>query len=166
MSGDNGAVTSPRPAPHRDLRLLGLVALGGAVGSVLRYAVALTLPPTTTGWPLGTLVVNVVGAFALGFLLEALARRGPETRRQQRLRLTVGTGVLGGFTTWSSFALEAERLLSDGAALVAVGYVAATLVAGTLAAVAGVLLGQRVTRSPAGRLIRAASQGPDDGAPR
>jgi CrcB protein len=67
------------------------------------------------------------------------------------LRLTVGTGVLGGFTTWSSFALEAERLLADGAALVAAGYVAVTLVVGTAAAVVGVLLGQRVRPSTGAR---------------
>ncbi|WP_342586075.1 fluoride efflux transporter CrcB [Xylanimonas protaetiae] len=155
----------PPPPPHRDPRLLGLVALGGAAGSVARYAVALALPPTGSGWPLGTLVVNVVGALLLGFLLEALARRGPESRRLQRLRLTLGTGVLGGFTTWSSFALETERLLHDGAVLVAVGYMAATLVAGTLAAVVGVLLAQRVPPSSTGRLLReAGSPGRDDAA--
>ncbi|ACZ32281.1 Camphor resistance CrcB protein [Xylanimonas cellulosilytica DSM 15894] len=140
-------------SPHRDPRLLGLVALGGAVGSVLRYAVALALPPTTSGWPLGTLVVNVIGAGALGFLLAALARRGPETQRLQRLRLTLGTGLLGGFTTWSSFALETERLLHDGAALVAAGYVSASLVVGTLAAVVGILLGQRLPDSTEARRI-------------
>jgi CrcB protein len=134
---------SPRP-PHRNPRLLALVALGGAAGSVARYAVSLAVPATASGWPLGTLTVNVVGAFALGLLLTALARRGPETPQVRLVRLTVGTGVLGGFTTWSSFALETERLLADGAVLVAAGYVGASLVVGTLAATAGVLLGSRV----------------------
>jgi CrcB protein len=148
-------VTSPRPAPHRDPRLLGLVALGGAVGSVLRYAVSLAAP-APGGWPLATLSVNVVGAFLLGFLLEAVARRGPETRRLQRLRLTLGTGVLGGFTTYSTFALETDRLIQTDAG-VAVGYAALTLLAGTLAAIAGVALAGRVPRSTTGRLLHATS---------
>ncbi|PZR53321.1 CrcB family protein [Xylanimonas oleitrophica] len=150
-------MTSAHPAPHRDVRLLGLVALGGALGSVLRYAVSL-VTPAPGGWPLATLSVNVLGAFLLGFLLEALARRGPETRRLQRLRLTLGTGVLGGFTTYSSFALEIERLPQDGAAAVAVGYAAATLVVGTLAAVVGVALGARVPASTSSRLVRLAEE--------
>ena len=147
----------PARAPHRDWRLVGWVALGGAVGSVLRYAVALATP-APGGWPLGTLAVNVVGAFLLGLLLEAVARRGPETRRLQRLRLTLGTGVLGGFTTYSSFALEADQLLRDGAAPLAVGYLAATLVLGTLAALAGVAVGARTPRGPVARRLHA----PDD----
>ncbi len=140
-------MNTPRP-PHHDPRLLGLVALGGAVGSVLRYAVWLVMPQPG-GWPLGTFAVNVAGAFALGFLLEALARRGPETPRGRRVRLTLGTGLLGGFTTYSSFALELERLLSDGGAGVAVGYAAGTLVLGTGAALLGVMLG---ARTPARRV--------------
>jgi CrcB protein len=143
-----------RRAPHRDWRLVGWVALGGATGSVLRHAAALALP-APGGWPLGTLAVNVVGAFLLGLLLEAVARRGPETRRLQRLRLTLGTGVLGGFTTYSSFALEIDRLLRDGAAALAAGYVGASLVLGTLAALGGVVAGARVPRGTAGRLLHA-----------
>lgn len=141
-----GPVT-PTRLPHHDPRLLGLVTLGGAVGSVLRYAVSL-VTPQPQGWPLGTLAVNVVGAFALGLLLEGLARRGPETPARRRVRLTLGTGLLGGFTTYSSLALEVERLLSDGAVGVAVGYAAATLLAGTVAAVVGVALGVRLPQRP------------------
>ncbi|MCL1869020.1 MAG: CrcB family protein [Promicromonosporaceae bacterium] len=137
-------MTPPRPAPHRDWRLLGPVALGGAAGSVLRYLFSFLNSKDPAGWPVGTLAVNVIGAFALGLLLEAIARRGPEDRRLQRLRLTVGTGVLGGFTTYSSFALEVERHLSVGAVGVTLGYVGLTLVVGTAAAIAGVLLGARL----------------------
>ncbi len=159
-----GRPVPPARVPHRDWRLVGWVALGGAVGSALRYAAALALP-TPGGWPLGTLAVNVVGAFLLGLLLEAVARRGPETRRLQRLRLTLGTGVLGGFTTYSSFALEVDQLLRDGAAALAVGYLGASLVLGTLAALAGVAAGARVPRSAAGRLLQApdAAPGPASG---
>jgi CrcB protein len=85
-----------------------------------------------------TLLENVVGAFLLGALLEALVRRGDETPGVRRVRLGVGTGFLGGFTTFSSLAIEAERLLADGAVGTAVGYVSVSLVLGFLACLAGV----------------------------
>ncbi len=147
-----GTVTADR-APHRDLRLLALVAAGGAAGSMARYGVGLLLPPSSGGWPWGTFAVNVLGAFLLGWLLEAVARRGPETPRLRRVRLFAGTGVLGGFTTYSSLALETTGLTGDGAWLVAAGYVGATLVLGTLAALLGALLGLRGRRSTLGRLL-------------
>jgi CrcB protein len=77
----------------------------------------------------------VVGSLILGFLLEVLAGR------RDRLRLLLGTGLCGGFTTYSALALELERLVASGSWAVAGGYLAATLVLGTVAAVAGVALG-------------------------
>jgi CrcB protein len=147
-------VSDARP-PHRDLRLLALVAAGGAVGSCLRYAVGLALPHPTDGWPWPTFTVNVVGAFLLGWLLEALARRGPESRRLRAVRLFAGTGVLGGFTTYSALGLELTRLAQDGVWGTAVTYAAATLVLGATAALLGVLLGSRTPPSTFGRLLRA-----------
>ena len=147
-------------APHRDWRYIGLVALGGAVGSVARYllggwAVVLLTPLTllfpsraeTLIWfPIGTLVVNVVGAFALGYLLEALARRGRETVRRRKIRLGIGTGVLGGFTTYSALALDAQRLLASGFAWMALLYVVLTLAGGTAACLGGIRLAARGDR--------------------
>ncbi|MFN7242544.1 MAG: fluoride efflux transporter FluC, partial [Dietzia cercidiphylli] len=80
---------------------VGLVALGGAVGSALRATVAVMLP----GTPLGaTLAVNVLGAFLLGLVLEWLAASGERLgeRRRAGVRLLLGTGVCGGFTTYSA----------------------------------------------------------------
>lgn len=127
---------APRPAHHR-AGLALLVAAGGAVGSLGRYGLAQALPPQH-GWPVGTLTANLTGAFLLGVLLEVLGRRGAETPRVQRVRLALGTGVLGGYTTFSSLALEVERLLAAGAVGTALGYAAVSLVAGTLCAAAGV----------------------------
>jgi len=107
---------------------------------VLRYAVALALPAWHR-WPVGTGAVNVIGAFALAFFL---ARRPSPL-----LRMGVGTGLLGGFTTYSSFALELDRLLVDGLWPTAVGYAAATLLVGTGAAVLGRWLGERSARATA-----------------
>jgi CrcB protein len=136
-------VTAPARAPHRDLRLVGLVALGGAVGSVLRYLVSVALPVTGGGWPWGTFMVNVVGAFLLGWLLEALAMRGRESERLRRARLFAGTGVLGGFTTYSTLALEAYEQAAFSAWALGLAYAVATLVLGTLAALLGVAVGRR-----------------------
>jgi CrcB protein len=80
-------------------------------------------------------------------LLESLARRGAETPRGMLLRLGVGTGALGGFTTFSSLALEAERLLAGGAAGQALAYVGISLGCGFLACLAGTVLAPRVRRA-------------------
>lgn len=142
----DGAARPSRPA-HLDARLVGLVAAGGAVGSVARYGVAQTVP-AQGGWPLATLAVNLVGAFCLGLLLEALAAAGPETRRRLGLRLALGTGFLGGFTTFSSLAIEVERLWADGRVALGLAYGAASLVAGVVLAAAGAVVGARRRGAP------------------
>ena len=147
-------------APHRDWRYVGLVALGGAAGSVARYllggwAGVLLTPLTvlfpsageTVLWfPIGTLVVNVVGALALGYLLEALARRGRETVRRRKIRIGIGTGVLGGFTTYSALALQTQQLLGDGFGWLALLYVVLTLAGGTAACLGGIGIAARADR--------------------
>ena len=83
-----------------------LVAVGGAFGAVARYATGMVLARWLgLGFPWGTLTVNVIGGLAMGVLA---ARVGPE---QEGLRLALGVGVLGGFTTFSAFSLETVRLM-------------------------------------------------------
>jgi CrcB protein len=112
---------------------LGLIALGGAVGTSVRLGLTLTL-----GDALGPALVpaiNVVGAFALGLVIGSLARR-PAGRRAKAAQMFLGTGVLGGFTTYSAMALEASEpsLLAWG-----IG----SVVFGTVAAWAGLRVGYR-----------------------
>lgn len=147
-------------APHRDWRYIGLVALGGAAGSVARYLlgpwpgvlltpVAIMFPSaaqTVLRFPIGTLVVNVIGALALGYLLEALARRGRETVRRRKIRIGIGTGVLGGFTTYSALALQTQQLLADGLGWLALLYVVLTLMGGTAACLGGIGIAARADR--------------------
>ena len=114
-----------------------LVACGGALGGVLREASRVALPsePGTWGW--SVLVVNAVGAFLLAALLAVLARRP-----SQRARLLVGTGLLGGLTTFSGLVVDAV-LLAEGSPASAAAYV--VLAVSTLLGAAW--LGARVARA-------------------
>ncbi|MDR2703028.1 MAG: CrcB family protein [Cellulomonadaceae bacterium] len=119
------------------LTSFSLVAAGGAIGAVLRYFLALAL----SGWhgfPVATLAANIIGSFVLGCVV------GRQTSK--RFRLFLGTGICGGFTTYSTFALEIDRLFSGGQPLFAFGYLAISLLFGTLAAYLGVIIGGRATK--------------------
>ncbi|MDR6176119.1 CrcB protein [Nocardioides zeae] len=131
-------------APHSPpvVRLpvaLPLVFLGGAVGTLARHLLAELVSPVG-GVPLTIGAVNVLGAFVLGLLLGGL-RGGPLTGRPH-LRLLVGTGLLGGFTTYSALAVDSVRLARDDAALTA-AYGVGSVLLGLVAAASGVALTQR-----------------------
>ena len=128
------------PAPHASPRLVAVVAAGGAVGAPLRYAVSRLLPSAPGHWPTATFVTNVAGSFLLGMLLEGLARRGPDAGRRQVLRLALGTGVLGAFTTYSTLAAEVVLLGRGGGTGLALAYGLTSAVAGALAEAAGIAL--------------------------
>jgi fluoride exporter len=107
---------------------LSLIALGGALGSVLRY-----LMVTAIGAPVGTLLVNVLGSFAIGVLIILIdARTG--------WQLFLMTGLLGGFTTFSAFSLDTLKLVEQGQTLQALGYVLGSVVLSLLAVALGVTL--------------------------
>ena len=116
-----------------------LVAAGGAIGAALRHLVGLgVIRLFGTGFPLGTLSVNVLGCFAMGLLIAWLALKAPGGG--QNLRLFLATGVLGGFTTFSAFSLETVLLWERGAIAPALGYVVASVVGSIAALVAGISL--------------------------
>jgi CrcB protein len=122
--------------------LIALVGIGGAVGTAARYGLTQALPQSG-GWPTATFTANLLGALLLGALLEALVRRGPEAPRAQRLRLGLGTGLLGGFTTFSSLAIEIERLIADGRGLLGLTYGLLSVVLGVGCCLAGVIAAAR-----------------------
>lgn len=115
--------------------VLLLVAVGGAVGALARYGLAEMLPAEPAGLPLATLLTNLVGCLLLGLLVG-------RWRRSAVLRPLLGTGVLGGFTTFSALALQTDRLLADRPA-VALGYLAATTAGGLLLVALGLRLAAR-----------------------
>lgn len=116
------------------LRELALIAAGGAVGAGARYGASETWPTHAGRFPTTTLVINVVGAFLLGALLEWLTRRD---RLDHWARFAVGIGVLGAFTTFSTFATELALLVRDDHGATALAYAVASLVGGLGAVLAG-----------------------------
>lgn len=123
------------PVPVPLVPLLLVVAVGGALGSLARYGLAEALPHSRGTLPVATLLVNVLGCLLLGLLVGTL----PFARW---LRPLLGTGVLGGFTTFSAVALETDQLL-DRAPAVALVYVALSLLLGMGAATLGLRLAAR-----------------------
>ncbi len=128
-----------RPVPiHVQPVAVGLVAIGGAFGTAARYGVSSALPTTTGRWPMGTFVVNMAGAFVLGAVLEALARRGPDTGWRQQTRLFVGVGFCGALTTFSTLAVEADLLVRSHDAGLALAYAVGSLLGGMVLTAVGV----------------------------
>lgn len=137
-----------RPA-HLSGASVILVGAGGAVGTGLRYGLTV-LVPHVQGIPVAILTVNVLGAFALGLLLETLAELGPDRGLSRRLRLGIGTGVLGGFTTYSSLAGDTV-LLALGSVPVALAYSVGTVIIGAAASMIGITVARRLVRP---RIVR------------
>ena len=134
---------------------LALVAAGGCAGTLVRAALERAWPASPGHLPVTTLALNVVGALALGLLLGALGEGRP------RLRLALGTGVLGGLTTHSTFILESHRLLTSsgdgGHPVLGAAYLVGSMVAGLVAAGLGLWLAGRLRRT--GRTGRTGSVG-------
>jgi len=135
---------------------LTLVAMGGCTGTLVRATLEQTWPAAPGHLPTTTLAINVVGALALGLLLGSLGERRP------RLRLILGTGVLGGLTTHSTFILESHRLLTSsgdgGRPVLGAAYLVGSMVAGLVAAGLGLWLADRLRRpGGAGSADRASS---------
>ncbi len=115
-----------------------LVALGGAIGASFRHLVGiLTLRIFGSGFPWGTITVNIVGSFVMGIIVELVARKFSAS---MEWRLFLMTGMLGGFTTFSSFSLDTVFLWERGEAAIAFGYVVASVVLSVAALFAGLAL--------------------------
>lgn len=124
---------------------LGFAALGGALGSLTRFTLV-RLGPGWDGLSAGTAIVNIVGPFFLGVLLQSLSA-GQETPRRRTLRLLIGVGFLGALTSYAELALDIIQLGESGQWILALSYGAATLVMGVAATWFGIFLsGRRLFR--------------------
>ncbi|GAB3439964.1 CrcB family protein [Phycicoccus ginsengisoli] len=131
----------PAPRTSATPALVGVVALGGLTGSLGRYAVGLALPHAPGGWPWGTFLVNVTGSFAMGVLVVWVLSMD---RPHPWLRPFLGVGVLGGWTTFSSFALDVHVLSGAGQGGRAAAYLVASFVVGLVAVGLGISAGERL----------------------
>lgn len=135
----------PRRAPWA---VLAAVSLGGGLGALARYGVALALPASPGGFPWATFVVNVTGCLLIGVLMVLLS----EAWAGHRLaRPFLGVGILGGYTTFSTYVVEIQRLVDVRAADTALLYLAVTVLAALTAVYAGTTLTRLALRARHGR---------------
>jgi CrcB protein len=136
------AAAAPRPS-FAQLTILVVVGCAGAVGALVRYAVSLAIPTPTGAFPWGTLVINLTGSFAIGFVLALLRERFPRGRLARPL---VVTGFLGAYTTFSTYTVDTDLLLRRHDIVTAVGYALSSLVGGVVAVVTGLVLARAASR--------------------
>jgi fluoride exporter len=129
-----GASGSPPPRgrdrlalPRADGPTIAAIFTGGAVGTLARAALAQAFPHAATAWPWPTFAVNIVAAFLLGYFVTRLQERLPLSSYRRPL---LGTGICGGLSTFSTMQVEILKMISAGAWGLAVGYAAASIVAG------------------------------------
>ena len=117
---------------------IALVAAGGAIGATLRYLAAGWLGRAAGELALGTLFVNVAGSFLMGALAVLLVSKAPDA--SARLAPFLMAGILGGFTTFSAFSLDAFRLYEEGRMATAAAYVGGSVILSIAALFAGIAL--------------------------
>ncbi len=127
----------------REWDLLAAIAVGGAIGAEARYGLAELLPHASAGWPWSTLLANVLGCLLIGVLMVVVG----ELRNPPRLlRPMLGVGVFGGFTTFSTFALDTATLVDAHRPGLAAAYAVTSLLACVVAVTLAVLCSREVAR--------------------
>ena len=122
-----------------------LVAVGGALGTLSRYGIAEALADGHL-FPVATFLVNITGSFLLSALLGTLILRGETSTSGHTSRLLLGTGFLGGYTTYSALAVETETLLRGDHLVLGLTYALGSVVAGLVAALTGIAVARTVAR--------------------
>jgi CrcB protein len=131
---------------------LGMAMLGGAVGTLARFGLTL-VAPSWASLNTGTMIVNLLGPFLLGALLQALSE-GTETSRRRGLRIVVGVGFLGALTSYAELALDIVTVAARGDLLLALAYGVGTIALGALATWLGIFTAARWQRHAARRGAR------------
>jgi fluoride exporter len=123
------------------LSVLGAIAAGGVLGALARHVVSEAWTTAPGAFPWGTFLINVSGSLLIGILMAVLGLRPGHHRL---VRPLLGVGVLGGFTTFSTYAAQSHELVRSGQPVVALLYLTGTVIAALLAVIAGVFLVRRV----------------------
>ena len=123
--------------PHFTPTLQAIVFIGGCIGTLARYGIISATPSQTNNWPLATFIVNIVGSFLLGLLLRSLFRLGDDKGKLRLLRLGIGTGFIGAFTTYSSLSVEAALLVKNNHLVIALVYSVSSVIGGIISCAIG-----------------------------
>ncbi|MCI1220159.1 MAG: CrcB family protein [Bifidobacterium sp.] len=126
-----------KPRIRTLLQSVAAVFAGGVLGSLIRISLG-TLQAKDASWPWMTMLINLTGAFILGCLLEFLGVTGEDVGARRLWRLGLGTGVIGGYTTYSTFILESDTRLTGHAVALALAYLVLSVVAGLICAGLGI----------------------------
>lgn len=143
-----------QPNRRRSTDLYLCAAAGGAIGAAARYAIELAIPPLRDGWPTATFVVNLSGCLILGFALVIAKELAPDPHASllaRRMRPFLITGVLGGYTTFSTFAFEAQTLLTGKGHDLALLYTVASVGLGVGCVALALAIGEAVAERLRGR---------------
>ena len=137
------AIDPDAPVREPQWDVTAVIVVGGIVGAEARYGLSVAVPHAAAGFPWSTVYINVIGCFGLGVLMAVLGRvRAPH----RLIRPFVGIGILGGFTTFSTFAVDTERLIHADRPGLAGLYVLSTLLAGAAAVALGTVAVRAVAR--------------------
>ncbi|MFD4293116.1 fluoride efflux transporter FluC [Rhodococcus sp. NPDC058532] len=135
---------------REDVPVIAVVAAGGALGALARYALTVAIPPTPGQLPAATAIANVTGCFLIGILMVVVTEVWTGHRL---LRPFLGVGVLGGYTTLSTYAVEVRELLAGGHTPLAVTYLAGSVLAALAAVLAGLWIARAVVGARVGKGI-------------
>lgn len=132
-----------RELVRRHAPVLVVIAVGGGLGALARYGLTLLLPPLPGQFPWATFFANVLGCLLIGVLMVLITERWTAHRL---IRPFLGVGVLGGFTTFSTYAVEIRGLLQPGTVGLALAYLAGTFLCSMLAVITGVSVSRAILR--------------------
>ena len=132
--------------------VLAVVAVGGALGALGRYGLSVAVPPSPGGFPWATFATNVSGCLLIGILMVSLTETA--ARPHRLLRPFLGVGLLGGYTTFSTYAMETQQLVTAGAPRLAALYLFGTLAVALTAVQVGIVVARVAVRVRKRRGVR------------